>query len=85
MSAQTVEGVAVKKHLGWLSYLLSERGDLEARCQSFDGMAGAAAAALVGWKHPELPLKWEAGTVPFFFFFFKCSCGNEEFCKTCPF
>lgn len=39
------EGVAVKKHLGRLSYLLSEQGDSAAHCQSSDGMAAAAAAA----------------------------------------
>lgn len=66
MSARTVEGVAVKKQLGRLIFLLSERADLAAHCQSFDSMA--AAAALVEWKHAELPLKWEAVPVrrPFF-------------------
>lgn len=66
MSARAVEGVAVKKQLGRLSFLLSERGDLATCCQPFDSMA--AAAALVEWRHAELPLKWEAVTVrrPFF-------------------
>lgn len=51
----------MKKYLGRLSYLLSERGDSADRCQSFDSMAAAEAAAVVEWSQSELLVKWEQG------------------------